>query len=179
MEKVVKKFDKNLGKFVSTVVEDIELLNINKKLPNSSSRYEQKVFIDEKDIEIINSMKDYIEDFDYKFFDKYKDDINTHLFKEKLYSLDRRIESFLIAKESKDNSLIENAVFNFKQELKGYKALKESILNKLTKFKYDKKQRNKTFIKRFTKFKTERVSRFSHESYGCVLSVSKGRRNSF
>lgn len=178
MEKIVKKFDKNLGKFVSTTIKDIGLLNINKKL-TCSSQYEQKVFVDEQDIKIINSMKRYIEDFDYKFFDQYKDDINIHLFKEKLYILDRKIESFLIAKKSKDNSLIENAIYNFKQELKGYKSLKESIINKLTKFKYDKKQKNNTFLKRFTKFKTERVSRFAHESYGCVLSISKSRRNSF
>lgn len=166
MKKIVKKFDKELGKFVSTVVDNLE-------------QYKQKVFIDKKDIEIINSMKNYIENFDYTFFDKHKDDINTHLFKEKLYCLDRKIESFLIVKESKDNLKIENAIFNFKQELKGYKALKESIISKLTKFKYDKKQKTQSFFKRFAKIKTERVSRFAHESYGCVLSISKTRRNSF
>lgn len=193
---IIKRFDKNLGKFIKEEVDSslvlknsesftakLEVLN-KKPVPQKVSfenikKYEQKVFVEVSDLEIINTMKDFIERFDFHFFEKHSKDINAKLFKEKLYTLDRRITSYFIAKKTKDNEKIETAIFNFKEELKGYKSLKEAIKSDLYKYNLDKKKKLDKYRKSYLRNKTERVSRFGHESYGCVLSVSSGRRGSF
>lgn len=210
MEKIVKRFDKKLGKFVSEIVDVrvvlkkaipvannemgvIKEINISNAIVDSSNvkkytkndtainlrSYQQKVFIEPTDIELINSMNDYVKNFDFAFFYTKPKDKNYQLFREKLYSIERRIENYFIVKKTKDNNLIDNAIADFKDELKGYKSLKEAIKSDLYKYKLDKSRKTKIAKKNYIKNKIERVSRFSHESYGCVLSISSGRRGSF
>ena len=177
-KKLVKKFDKNSGKFISTKIELSEVLKNNPPVGAFNlSRFKQKTFIDKKDLEIINSLKEYIDNFDFTFFDRYKKNENAKLFKEKLYALDRRIEFFLQVKKSKDNAAIQNAISLFKQELKGYKVLKNSLIDKLTQYKYEKRQINSLSYKRFYEDKKVNFG-FGLASYGSVLSIYKGKRNS-
>ena len=72
---------------------------------------------------------------------------------------------------------IQNAINSFKEELRGYKALKNTIVKELSDFKYQKRQMNYLAFKRFYEDK-KRLSNFSLSNYGSVLAISKGRRNS-
>lgn len=176
MKKIIKKFDKETRTFKKIEIDASEIIKQHKSL---TEKFKQKIFIDDIDLKIITSVNKFIENFDYKFFDKYKDDINVKLFRDKLYKISNKIEKFNKVKKSKNNQLIDEAIVEFKIELKGYKSLKESIFPKLKKFKIDKYKEARRYAKIYKKKKIERVSRFGHENYGSVLSVSKSRRNSF
>ena len=54
-----------------------------------------------------------------------------------------------MVKSTKDNLAIQNAINSFKEELRGYKALKNTILRELLDFKYQKRQMNYLSYKRF------------------------------
>ena len=181
MERIVKKIDKNSGVFISTKIDLSEIIKNNPSMKKEErlnlSRFKQNIFIDQKDIDIINSLKRYIDNFDFNFFNRYKKNSNTKLFRDKLYALDRKIERFLQVKSTKDNLAIQNAINSFKEELRGYKALKNTIVKELSDFKYQKRQMNYLAFKRFYEDK-KRLSNFSLSNYGSVLAISKGRRNS-
>ena len=99
MERIVKKIDKNSGVFISTKIDLSEIIKNNPSMKKEErlnlSRFKQNIFIDQKDIDIINSLKRYIDNFDFSFFNRYKKNSNTKLFRDKLYALDRKIERFL------------------------------------------------------------------------------------
>ncbi len=181
MERIVKKFDKNTGVFISTKIDLSEIIKNNPSMKKEESlnlsRFKQNVFIDQKDIDIINSLKRYIDNFDFNFFNRYKKNSNTKLFRDKLYALDRKIERFLQVKSTKDNLAIQNAINSFKEELRGYKALKNTILRELLDFKYQKRQMNYLSYKRFCENRKKFPS-FGLSNYGSVLAITKGRKNS-
>ncbi|WP_418181342.1 hypothetical protein ACNSOL_11625 (plasmid) [Aliarcobacter lanthieri] len=181
MEIVVKKFDKNSGSFISSKIELSEIIKNNPSTIKGGSfnltRFRQNIFLDQKDIDIINSLKRYIDNFDFSFFNIYRKNTNTKLFRDKLYALDRKMERFLQVKNTKDNLAIQNAINSFKEELRGYKALKNTILKELSDFKYQKRQMNYLTFKRFCENRKKSYS-FGLASYGSVLAISKGRRNS-
>ncbi|NQY21465.1 MAG: hypothetical protein HRT40_09175, partial [Campylobacteraceae bacterium] len=74
--------------------------------------------------------------------------------------------------KTKNNELIKDSIIEFRIELRGYRSLKDLISNKLNKYIKIESEKRKAFKKR----RYERTSNFGHESYGSILSISKGMR---
>ena len=74
MERIVKKFDKNSGVFISTKIDLSEIIKNNPSMKKEErlnlSRFKQNIFIDQKDIDIINSLKRKKKKKKYSFYNR-------------------------------------------------------------------------------------------------------------
>ena len=131
-------------------------------------------------IEIIESMKRYINRFPQTFFSTYPDNSGAIMFHNKLNSLKKIIVQITHSKlNKKSQEEIEKLHKDFVHELKDYGAIKESIQTLLDTYFQSKKTEYQKLENMANKKKPKFDGRYGHENYGSVLSVSRSTRHRF